>query len=306
MEIEFPNVVGYRVETYDSVIKYDFSGIENYEIRGDKIPTQTTLASAFSGKEVNIEIQSVLEKRDSEIVWWITTELIKYHFSDENGKDPKFHKFNKLKHIVEFWYREKIALLNIHDSRYKRLIYFDDPKNITNHIARGINPENNTTEHIRPVFNYHNSFGSTKYVGGNTTKDVYETKKSHVNYVAKDSDWEVICAKTLEELEEVQCYVKNHFLDFAIPYTKDGKERRYFTDFIARVKTKNGTVKNLMIEITGMNKEKEEKKWYVENRWLPAVNSLKDKYGYPEWHFIEIENDIRNIRNQLIDKIAEM
>jgi type III restriction enzyme len=184
------------------------------------------------------------------------------------------------------------------------LLYFEEPKKIVNHIARGINPQNNTTEHIRPVFNYYNKFSSTKYVNGNTVKDVYPTEKSHVNYVVMDSDWEGICAKTLEEISTVECYVKNQFLGFAIPYTKDGKDRQYFTDFIARVKSKDGTIKNLMIEISGMSKDKAEKKWFVENRWIPAVNALKEKYEYPEWHFIEVANDIRNIKNQLVEKIA--
>jgi type III restriction enzyme len=110
----------------------------------------------------------------------------------------------------------------------------------------------------------------------------------------------------MEELDQVESYVKNAFLGFQIPYVKDGADKLYFPDFIARCKGKNGTVKHLIIEITGMNKDKEEKRWYVENRWLPAVNAVRDKYDYPEWHFIEIANDIRNIKNQLIEKIAGM
>jgi type III restriction enzyme len=61
-----------------------------------------------------------------------------------------------------------------------------------------------------------------------------------------------------------------------------------------------------MIEICGMSKDKEEKKSFVENLWIPAVNSLKDKYEYPEWHFIEVANDNRNIKNQLIETIASL
>ncbi len=55
-----------------------------------------------------------------------------------------------------------------------------------------------------------------------------------------------------------------------------------------------------------MNKDKEEKKWYVENRWLPSVNEIRGKYNVEEWHFIEIANDIRNIKNQLINKISSL
>jgi type III restriction enzyme len=305
MEITFPNVVGYRVENLDGQIKHDFSKIENYEIDGSKFPTETIMASPISHNEEKLEVKGVLEKRDQELIFLITKELIKYYFSDEEG-NPHFQQFNKLKSIVQEWYNEKVLLLNIADPRYKRLLYFEEPKKVVDHIARGINPQHNTTEFIRPVFNYYNKFSSTKYVNGNTVKDVYPTEKSHINYVVMDSDWEGICAKTLEEIETVECYVKNQFLGFAIPYTKDGKDKQYFTDFIARVRSKDSTVKNLMIEISGMSKDKAEKKWFVENRWIPAVNALKDKYEYPEWHFIEVANDIRNIKNQLIEKIQSI
>ena len=60
---------------------------------------------------------------------------------------------------------------------------------------------------------------------------------------------------------------------------------------------------NLIIEITGMNKEKAAKKDYVVNRWIPAVNNVKEQYQSDEWDFIEIANDITDIKNQLRNKI---
>ena len=303
-EIEFPNIEGYRVEYADDELLYDFSDIENYEIDGSKFPLTTIMGTAFSGEEEKLEVSQVLEKRKQEILFLLTKELIKYYFSDDDN-NPKYQKFSKLKEIVEYWYDNKILLLNIRDSDYKKLIYLHSPKTVVDHINRGINPHVNTSEFIKPVFNYYNKFGSTKYVHGNTSKDVYPTVKSHVEYVVMDSDWEGVCAKTLEEIDEVDTYVKNQFLGFAIPYVKEGKDRLYFTDFIARIKKSDGTMANLAIEITGMNKDKIEKKWYVENRWLPAVNAVREMYEYDEWHFIEIANDVRNIKNQLLDKIKQ-
>lgn len=305
MEIVFPNVTGYRIENYEGEIKYDFSKLENYEIDGSKYPVETIMASPISANEEKLEVKSVLEKRDNELIFLLTKELIKYHFSDDEG-NLNFQRFNRLKRIVEEWYNTKVVLLNINDQKFKRLLYFEEPKKVVDHIARGINPHINTTEHIRPVFNYYNKFNSTKYVNGNTVKEVYPTKKSHVNYVVQDSDWEAIAAKTLEELPQVKSYVKNQFLGFAIPYVKDGKDKQYFPDFIAQCKGKDGSLKNLVIEISGMSKEKAEKKWFVENRWIPSVNALRDKYEYPEFHFIEISNDIRNIKNQLAEKISSI
>ncbi len=305
LEITFPNVTGYRIENFSFPIKYDFSGLENYEIHGNLTPITTKMASAFSRDEIEIQIQSVLEKRDAELIFWLTKELINIHFSNDEGAG-QFNKFNQLKKAVAEWYETKVLLLNINDQRYKRLLWFEEPKKIVDHIIRGINTDQNTKEFIRPIFNYYNKFNSTKYVSGNTIKEIYPTKKSHINYVVQDSDWEAIAAKTMEELPQVKSYVKNQFLGLTVPYVKDGKDKNYFPDFVAQCISNDGTIKNLMIEISGMSKEKAEKKWFVENRWLPAVNALKEKYEYPEWHFIEIANDIRNIKNQLAEKIASI
>lgn len=305
-EITFPNVVGYRVESDSDEILFNFDSVEPYDIDATKTPTEGTLASAFSPHEEKIEVRDVLEKRDNEIIYLYTKELIRYHFSEDSN--PKFQYFNRLKEIVEYWYRNKIQLLGIRGDRFKRLLYFHDPKKVVDHIALGINTHLNTTEHIRPVFNYYNRFGSTKYAGGLTTKAVYETYKSHINYVVEDSGWEGIAAKAFEEMPEVVKYAKNSFLDFKIPYVKNGGDHDYFPDFIVGYKLPDGTVKNLIVEISGMSKDKTEKKWYVENRWLPAVNAVKDIHGYEEWDFIEIGmglTDIRDIKNQIIDKFSK-
>ena len=302
-EITFPNVIGYRVESGDAPLSADFSGIENYEIDGSKFPVETELASPFSPDTQKMTVRSVLEKREQEIIYIITKELINLHYSDDDGK-PHFQRFNRLRQIVSEWYSSKVQLISISDPEYKKLLYFEEPKKICDHIARGIHSKSLATDKILPVFNYYNKFGSTRYVNGNTSKNVFATKKSHVNYVVADTDtWEQIASKTLEELPEVISYVKNAFLGFSIPYVGEGKDRQYFPDFIARCKTGKDSVINLIVEITGFADDKAEKKWYMENRWLPAVNAVRGKYGYDEWRFIEIAQDIRDIKNQLINKI---
>lgn len=107
-----------------------------------------------------------------------------------------------------------------------------------------------------------------------------ETHKSHVNYVVADvastredaNFWEHIAAKTLEELPEVQSFVKNAYCDFQIPYTVEGKERHYKPDFLVRCPLPNGETLMLILEITGANKQfKAEKKFYTETCWMPTV-----------------------------------
>ena len=63
MEIEFPNVVGYRIENFDGEIKSDFSKVENYEIDFSKFPTETIMTSPISATEDKLEVKGVLEKK---------------------------------------------------------------------------------------------------------------------------------------------------------------------------------------------------------------------------------------------------
>ncbi len=100
-------------------------------------------------------------------------------------------------------------------------------------------------------------------------------------------------------------------IGFAIPHINEGKEKQYFPDFIARVQTPRGWIVNLIVEITSMNRDKATKKQYVEDRWLRAANriagpAVREHYGYDEWYFIEIANDIRFVKNQLAEKIGAM
>ena len=101
-------------------------------------------------------------------------------------------------------------------------------------------------------------------------------------------------------------WVKNAFLDFRIPYTDDaGEQRDYYPDFIVRCR--NGEPLNLLLEITGMTHDKASKKWTVENRWLPAVNRIREPYGWDRWEFLEIadETALADLRNILLEKLSQ-
>ncbi len=301
-EITFPNVTGYRVELEEEAIKVDFAKMENYELDGSKIPTRTVMFTAFSEEKGELSVEQVRAIRDQSVIFAITKDLILLKFSD-NEQNKRFDKFNQLKQIVMEWYFNKVYCIG---DTFKQMLLYDDPGNVIAHIYRGIIASQKTNARILPVLNFYNKFGSTKYVHGNTTKPVFETTKSHVNYVVADTDsWEQIAAKTLEEMDEVRSYVKNAFLGFTIPYAANAKEDNlYYPDFIARCIRPDGTMLNLIVEITGMNKDKAAKKDYVLDCWLPAVNNVRDQYGYEVWDFIEIANEIRDIKNQLRAKIG--
>lgn len=301
-EITFPNVEGYRLEYAEGPLITDFSGIEDYEIDGSKLPTKTIMATAVSGEEVKLTVESILETREHQIIYRITKDLLRDHFSDDKG-NHQFHRFHELSAIVTQWYRTKVRVLG-KGPEWKKLLYFSDPKKLVAHVSRVIRTGAPGEEAIRPILNYYNPTGSSRFVHGQTSRETYPTNHSHVNAVVIDSGWEGNAAKVLDDLYEegrVVSWVKNAFLDFHLPYTDiAGEQREYFPDFIVRCQ--NSEPLNLILEISGMRKDKALKKWTLINRWLPAVNRIREQHDWDKWDFLEIANEVElaDMRNILV------
>jgi len=310
LEISFPNLLGYREEIGAGELQPDFAAVGKFELDFSKIPTHTELASAFSGSTENLTMQAHEQLREGEVLYYLTREVLRQHFADVDGT-PKPEFFGPVQRIVQGWYQQCLTLVHQTDPAFKRLVRYWDPVAVAHHIAQAIvvgqPPEQ---RRIRPVPYYYNPRGSTRFVHGQTTRPVFATTKSPVNYVVADTEsWEQICAKVLEDLPQVQSYVKNAFLDFRIPYLREGRQHDYLPDFIARVQTASGQVVNLIIEVTGMNKDKQAKKLYTEHFWLPAVNGDLAALGLPvdePWAFAEISESEKYFRNQLVAKIQEL
>ena len=305
-ELTFPNLEGYRLQYAEGPLHVDFSGADDFTIDGSKLPTKTFMGTAVSGEEVKLSPESILALREQVIVYHITRGLVRWHFTDEKGS-PEFHRFHELRDIVDQWYHTKLRVLG-KDQQWKKLVFYAAPKKVVEHIRKAIRTGDGVEERIRPILNHYNPVGSTRFVRGQTSRETHPTRHSHVNLIVQDSGWEAKAAKTLDDLADeghVLSWVKNAFLDFRIPYTDSaGEQRDYYPDFIVRCR--NGELTNLLIEVTGMRKDKAEKKWTVEQRWLPAVNSIRDKYGWARWDFLEIasEEELADLRNILLKRLA--
>jgi type III restriction enzyme len=147
-------------------------------------------------------------------------------------------------------------------------------------------------------------------VRGQTSRETYPTRHSHINAVVIDSGWEGKAAKTLDDLADeghVLAWVKNAFLDFKIPYTdKDGSDRHYLPDFIVHARLAGGGSAMVIVEVSGLRHDKTQKKWAVTNRWLPAVNAVRERHGWPQWDFIEVADaeSVADLRNLLLEKLT--
>jgi type III restriction enzyme len=303
-EIIFPNLDGYRIEYPEGALRADFSHVEEYTIRGNEIPTKTILENAFAAERVRLSLDELLCLREQPILFRITKDLIRDHFSEDPGA-PAFYRFTELTAIVDEWYRTKVRVLG-KGPEWKKLLYYADPKKLVAAVAKGILAGQPGAPAIRGIVNFYNPMGSSRFVHGNTSRQTYETRHSHVNVVVLDSGWEGQAAKVLDDLAEegrIETWVKNHFLQFRIPYVDaEGETRDYLPDFIVRIRDRTGTAQHLIVEVTGARRDKPSKVWTATERWVPAVNALPPTRGFGRWDFIEIagETQIADFRNLIL------
>ncbi|WP_343387777.1 hypothetical protein [Candidatus Amarobacter glycogenicus] len=144
---------------------------------------------------------------------------------------------------------------------------------------------------LLPILAPYDTVGSTRYVDFDTTKPVWTTapEKSHVSHCTADSNWEHKMAQVLEaaSMPEVEAYVKNQGLGFAIAYAFEGVERQYIPDYIVRWRSPGSAdVLNLIIEVSGeKKKDKVARVATARDLWVPAINNC-GQFG--RWAFVEI------------------
>lgn len=294
LEITFPRIEGYRYEIDETKLSAKFTKESQTVIENE--PTKITLGG-FTGEEVEENMDKIKQLREGTVAMRLTTALLKKYYTDADGME-KYWLTPQLKKIVEDYIKNQVILKDKMVIGY--LTCGDYALGALTKIQNGIiakNIEDKQSKKILPVLAAFDSLGSTQYVDFLTTKPVRETKKSHINYVVADTqEWEQGVAKRLEEMPEVFSYVKNHGLNFTIPYEHEGVIFHYTPDFIVKLKKPDGSILNLVIEVTGKKDEKKTMKVKTTRElWIPAVNNLK-KYG--EWDIIEIQ-DIHQTQAQI-------
>ena len=301
MEIRFPVITGYRSDNIEGSLKADFTGLPKFQLNFNQIPTETVLQTVVNGDKKMLKTD-YKELRDLQVIYYFAHLMIReYYTSREHGQ--QFQKFPDIKQIVETWYNEQLEIVGGDGStEQKRLVMLWNYKAVLDNIMEGVHKANEDHEEISAVLNYYNPEGSTIHVYRPTNKTVYPTQKSHVNYViAEDNSWQQIAAQTLDSLECVECWVKNTYLGFRIPYTVGDENKEYQPTFIVRVKGIN-----LIVECEDFDSDKsgnkEAKRHYLKDYWIPAANNLKT---YGTWDLLEVR-DIDQLEKLINDKIKQL
>ena len=286
-EITFPRVAGYKYELGAERLEAVFSADTMMALSTAEMPTKTELAPIIGETSLHA-LYGLKERRLQEIDYRLASHLLDNYFRDQDGNAKPWF-FPQLLGITRRW-REKCV--SCKDNAFPQMLLIAGfAHDAADRIYRSIVAARSETASLRPILRPYDSVGSTRFVDFDTTRPTWPTDpaKCHISHVVADTGtWEQKTAQSLEEMDEVVSYVKNHNLGFTIPYTLNGEEHAYIPDFLVRLDNRRGPqdLFNLILEVSGeARKDKAAKAATARTFWVPAVNNHG---GFGRWAFLEI------------------
>lgn len=307
LEIVFPRVAGYRVDLPEERLTANFTEDSKLVLTPEMVGPGQTLMEGIVGEGVMISVAEAQAKRPSTIAFDLAKLLLYKYFKDKDG-EPKLHLFGQVKRIARQWIDEGYLECKGDTGRWM-LEYVDIGNQAAERIYNAIVSSIGDKRKVKAVLDPYNPKSSTAHVGFSTTKDLWTTaaNKSHINYVALDSDWEAEFARVVEQHPRVISYVKNQGLGLEIPYKDGSTARSYIPDFIVRIDDGLGfdNPLNLVVEVKGYRRENVKlKSETMRTQWVPGVNNLG---VFGRWAFEEF-NDVFEMDKEfkaLIDRVVE-
>jgi len=300
-EISWPNVL--RIDyVYQPVLKLDWNKVRTLVIDPYESITEAELAAIIAGK-ANNKVKSLIgleqisdDTRLQTIVFRIASTI----YNSEKRSDWKGSKEVFLAQVVrlveQFLESDKITIkhdLFHQDNSKRKILIILNMNKIIQHIWTEIRTEN--TEKLTAVFDKERPIRSTGDMRTwYTSKPCEYIEKSHISHCVYDSGWEASEAYFLEKSELVKSFVKNDHLGFFILYNYNGVIRKYFPDFLIRLKNDE----YLILETKGVDSQQNQTKRDFLNEWVKAVNT---QGGFRKWHFkvsfdpSDIESKIKEV-----------
>ena len=292
-EIAFPRLQGYRYELPTARLRAVFTADSHYALSTVDIATVTENAPIV-GERAILTLDELRSRRGNEVAFLLAKLTLEKYFRQDGevradraaehrfDADVQAWLFPQLLAITKRWLDECVTCKDNTFPQLLLLVGF--AHDAADRIYKAIVSSSEGTPSLKPLLRSHDIVGRTRYVDFDTTKPVYATDptKCHVSHVVADTEsWEQKLAQTLEDMPEVDAYVKNQGLNFTIPYTLNGEQKQYYPDFVARV----GDL-NLIIEVSGeQRKDKAAKVSTARMLWVPAVNNHS---GFGRWAFVEV------------------
>jgi type III restriction enzyme len=304
LEIRFPRVEGYRVELPEEKLSAEFNNDSTLTLTPEMTGPTITMSSGIIGEAVDLTVEHLGDMRPSTLLFHLTQRLLYTKFRDP-GDEPKLHLFGQLKRITKQWLDSHLVCKG--GTYPAQLKYPEFADMACERITAGITRQFLGDRPIKALLDAYNPIGSTSNVRFNTSKtDRWEThaERCHINWVVLDSDWEAEFCRVAEGHPKVLAYVKNHGLNFEVPYRMGSENHKYLPDFIVLVDDGHGPEDplHLIVEIKGYRgADAQEKASTMKTYWVPGVNHLKT---HGRWAFAEF-CDVYEIQTDFEAKVKE-
>lgn len=284
LEIAFPRLLGYRFDLPTERLTAEFGPDSEKVLSTEEVPVLTEL-DPIVGLAVTTDLDRLKSRRMQEVAFRITKRVLDRYFRAA-ADAPQPWLFPQLLAITERWLGECVVCK---DHCFPQMLAIAEwEHDAADRIYRAIHRGTAGEKRIMPILRPYDPIGSTRYVDFTTTKKVYETTKSHLNFVVMDSGWEARLGQVLDEMPEVRAYVKNQGLNFRIPYSFEGDAGNYVPDFVVRFDDGCPDPLNLVIEVTGQfRREKAAKAATAIEFWVPAVNNHG---ALGRWSYLEVSD----------------
>lgn len=285
LAITFPRVEGYRVELPDTALTARFTQDSLLELTPNLVGATVTRNEGIIGEGVELNVKHLEEMRQSTVLYELTKHLVYYKYRDP-GEEPKIHLFGQLKRIARQWMQDYLRCTG--GTYPAQLIYREIADMACDRIKAAITEAIVGERPIKAILDAYNPIGTTANVNFNTSKPTLwqtDPRRSHINWVVLDSDWEAEFCRVAEAHPRVRSYVKNHNLGLEVPYLYGSTSRKYLPDFIVLIDDCCPDLLNLVVEIKGYRGEDaKEKASTMRNYWIPGVNNLS---SLGRWEFAE-------------------
>lgn len=281
LEIQYPRVEGYR-QAIRNRVTVDWASLAPIHLDPLQIPPEVEMRAGLPNNQgryslvgpgaiVRLDLNPYRQgRRLQELAFELAKDLTRDFVGQPQCEAPAHVLFPQFAAIVQRYLHEKVIptppadRLDIFLSPYygwaiERLL-----ESIRPDAAQGEAPE-------LPLFESGRGPGSTAEVDFWTGREAREVLKSHVNFVVADTQvWEQSAAYALDTHAQVEAFVKNAGLGFAIPYLHNGQPHDYVPDFIVRLKRDPRV--HLILETKGYD-ELMDVKTQAAERWVKAVNA---------------------------------
>jgi type III restriction enzyme len=282
-EITFPRVEGYT-QAIRNRVTVDWKQVPPLTIDPGKIPpevqmkglninTAGKLSLTGPGKLDDVSLREFRKKhRVQELEFDFAAALTREAIGGGRCAVPAHALFPQMQRIVRQFLSERVEVVPPADVRDCFLSpYYGWVMEI---LLEAIRPDTSAGEAPEiPRYEANRGPGSTADVDLWTSRDVREVLRSHLNYVVADTKkWEQSAAYVLDTHANVEAFVKNAGLGFAIPYLNNEQTHDYVPDFLVRVNDGDVALGTLILETKGFD-PLEHVKAAAAERWVAAVNS---------------------------------